>query len=49
MIAGTSDYANDAFARGRIELLEAVAMERSGDKAGAAAVHARLASAHPYG
>jgi len=49
MLAASSDYSGDAFARGRIELLEAIAMERSGDKSGAANVYAKLAAAHPYG
>ncbi len=49
LLAGSSEYANDAYARGRIELLEAIAMERAGDKSSAAAVYAKLATARPYG
>jgi len=49
LLAGSSEYATDAYARGRIELLEAIAAERVGDKTFATAVYARLGASHPYG
>lgn len=48
-LAGGDVYADDATARGRIELLEAIAVERSGDRAAAIAAYARLSRVHPFG
>lgn len=49
MLAGSDTYATDPYARARLELLEAIAIERGGDRAAAIALHQKLASAHPYG
>ncbi len=47
-LAGSETYATDAFARARLELLEAIAAERAGDKAFAIAAYERLERTHGY-
>lgn len=48
-LAKGDGLADEPFARGRIELLAAVAAERAGDRGAALATYAKLSSDHPYG
>lgn len=49
MLASSEAYVSDPYARGRLELLEGIAIERGGDRPAAVALYHRVAAAHAYG
>lgn len=49
MLAGSDTYASDAYAKGRLELLEAIAADRGGDKTTAVTLFKKLGASHAYG
>lgn len=48
-LAQSDAFTDDPFARGRVELLGAIAAERAGDRGAALATYARLSASHPFG